>query len=143
MSVEENKAVVRRFLEEAFGRGNVALVDELMSSNMIEHQQGVVPPNAEGVKGLIRSLHAAFPDFSCTIEDMVADGDKVWVRLKGAGTHRGPFMGRPPSGRSFTETTFDECRVQGGRIVEHWGVPDIFSIMLQLGMIPQPQPPVQ
>jgi predicted ester cyclase len=143
MSEEENKAVVRRFIEQGFARGDLAVVDELMSPDVREHQEGVMPPNREGVKTLIGMLHGAFPDFSCTIEDIIADGDKVWVRMKGAGTHRGAFMGRPPSGRSFTETTFDECRVQGGQIVEHWGVPDMFSIMRQLGFIPQPPPPVQ
>jgi predicted ester cyclase len=138
MSAEQNKLVVRRFIEEAFAKGNLAVVDEIISPDGKEHQESVVPPNAEGVKALIRSIHTAFPDFNCTIEDIVADGDKVWIRLKGTGTHTGPFMGRPPTGRSFTETTFDECVVKDGKIVEHWGVPDMLSVLRQLGLIPLP-----
>jgi predicted ester cyclase len=140
MSAEQNKQIVRRFIEEAFARGNLAVADEILSPDLKEHQEGVRPPNAEGVKVMIGALHTTFPDFTCTIEDMVAEGDKVWLRLKGTGTQRGFFMGRPPTGKSFTETTFDECILKDGKIVEHWGVPDMLSVMRQLGLIPVPQP---
>ena len=69
---------------------------------------------------------------------MVADGDKVWARMTGRGTHSTEFMGRPPTGKSFAITVVDICRFENGKIVEHWGVPDRFHMMAQLDLLPRP-----
>ena len=125
----------RIVVEEAFGKGNVAVLDQLSASDVQEHQFGM-PPTVEGVKGSIRSLRAAFPDLTMTVEAVVTDGDLVWGRATARGTHLGPFMGMPPSGKKFAIQVFDMCRFENGRIVEHWGVPDRFALMAQLGALP-------
>jgi len=74
-----------------------------------------------------------------TIEDIVVDGDKLWARMTCRGTHQGPLMGLPPTGKPFTITVIDVCRFEEGKVVEHWGVPDRFAQMHQLGLLPQTQ----
>ena len=86
----------------------------------------------------IQFLRTAFPDFKLIIEDMLAQGDKVWVRMTARGTNLGGFMG-PPNGKSFEVTVFDQCRFNDGKIVEHWGSPDRFALLAQLGLLPQQQ----
>ncbi len=73
-----------------------------------------------------------------TIEDILVDGDRVWARCTATGTNLGPFMG-PPTGNTIEVTVFDICRVQAGRIVEHWGVPDRFTLLQQIGRLPGPK----
>lgn len=138
MSVESNLAAFRRVITEAFNQGNFGVLHEHFSPNFIEHQFGL-HPTIEGVQGDIQTLRTAFPDFSMTIEDMVADGEKVWARMTARGTNRGGFMG-PPNGKSFEIAVFDQIRFKNGKIVEHWGSPDRFALMMQLGLIPQRQP---
>jgi predicted ester cyclase len=91
----------------------------------------------EGLKQDIQYLRAGFPDLHLTIEDMVADADTVWIRMTARGTNRGPFMG-PPTGKPIHITVMDVCRFENGRIVEHWGVPDRFAVLAQLGLLPRP-----
>lgn len=136
MSQEQNQASVRRLIEEGFGKGDLAVFDELFAPNFVEHQNGVRPPTVEGVKAIAEQLHAAFPDFRCTVEDIAADGEKVWVRLSGGGTQLGPLFGHPPTGKTARINIIDICRFENGKIVEHWGVPDNLSLMQQLGFIP-------
>ncbi|HSD85280.1 MAG TPA: ester cyclase, partial [Anaerolineae bacterium] len=97
-----------------------------------------LPATLQGFKGSIRYLRDTFSPFSLTIEDMIADGDKVWVRMTGRGTHSKEFMGRPPTGKTFAITVIDICRFENGKIVEHWGVPDRFHQLAQLGFLPRP-----
>jgi predicted ester cyclase len=126
----------RIVVEEAFGKGNIAVLDEVFASDAREHQFGM-PPTVEGLKGSIMSLRAAFADLTLTVEAVVTDGDMVWGRATARGTQLGPFMGMPPSGKKFSIQVFDMCRFENGRIVEHWGVPDRFALMAQLGALPR------
>lgn len=87
----------------------------------------------------VSEIPNAFPDFNVTIEDMVAQGDHVWVRSTARGTNHGGIMG-PPNGKSFEIAVFDVVRFENGKIVEHWGSPDRFAMLTQLGLLPQPQP---
>jgi predicted ester cyclase len=135
MSSKENLEVLQRVIEEGFNKGNYDALDELFAENYLEHQFGL-HTTLEGFKEDIASLRRGFPDFHLAIEDSVAEGDKVWVRLTAHGTHRGPFMG-PPTNKQMRITVFDICRFENGKIVEHWGVPDRFAIMAQLGLLPQ------
>jgi predicted ester cyclase len=135
---EQNKQVFRRLIEEGFNNGNLAGLDELFAANFREHQDGMLPPNLEGVKGAIRSLRAAFPDLMLTIEEIIADGDKTWARITARGTHRGQFMHLPPTGKTITIDVIDICRFEGGKIAEHWGVADRLAMMQQIGAIPKP-----
>jgi len=131
----QNMRSFRRLFDEGFTAGNTSVVDELVSPDLKEHM-ALDPPSMEGVKELIRSLHATFPDFRCELADVAADGDKVWGRVRGGGTDRGGFAGHPPTGRTVATDSFDLCRFERGKIVEHWGVVDRLGMMGQLGLIP-------
>lgn len=137
MTPEEHTEVFRRVIEEGFNKGNLDALDALFAPDFREHQHGMVPPNLEGVKGAITYLRSVFPDLTLTIEDSVADGDTVWARITGRGTDSKGFMGRPPTGRSFAITVMDVCRFEHGKMIEHWGVPDRFHQMEQLGALPR------
>jgi predicted ester cyclase len=138
MSANQNQEVFRRVIEEGFNRGNYDALDPLFSPDYVEHQFGL-KTNLEGFKKDIQSLRSGFSDFRLTIEEMVSEGNKVWVRMTARGTHDGPFFG-PPTGKPMTITVFDICRFENGRIVEHWGVPDRFAMLAQLGLLPRPEP---
>ncbi len=129
--------VMHRMFDEGFAVGNDAIVDELCSPDLVEHQFGLAGAGAEAiahVKAAIRDVHAAIPDMQFTIEDSVVDGDRVWVRVRGRGTNTGAFFG-PPSDQSVDILVFDQARVVDGRIVEHWGVPDRFALLAQTGVL--------
>jgi predicted ester cyclase len=125
-------------LEDTFTRGIIAFFDELMAPVFVEHE--VLPPGIpsgrEGVKQLTAMLRSAFPDFQATIEDIVAEGDRVVIRQTWTGTHEGEFMGIPPTGQSVSFGVIDILRMAGGKCVEHWGQMDTMSLMQQLGVIP-------
>jgi predicted ester cyclase len=136
------EAVVRRLIEEGFNAGNLEVVDELISPDMVEHQDFGSDHAAgpEGVKAVIASLRRAFPDFRLTIDDVAFRDDLVWLRMTGTGTNDGPYMGHEPTGRPMRTPVFDVLRVDGARIVEHWGVPDRLGALLQLGLAAPPRP---
>ena len=129
--------VMWRMFDEGFATGETAVVDELCSSDLVEHQFGMAGVGAEAiqhVKEAIRQVHAATPDMSFSIEDSVERGDTIWVRVRARGTATGPFFG-PPSGRPVDITVVDIARIVDGRIVEHWGVPDRFALLAQTGVL--------
>lgn len=136
------EALVRRLIEEGFNEGNLEVADELFSPDLVEHQNfgPEHAPGAEGVKAVIASLRQAFSDFHLTIDDLAVDGSTVWLRMTGTGTNDGTFMGHPPTGRAIRTDVFDALRVEGDRIVEHWGVPDRLGTLFQLGLA---QPPAR
>lgn len=135
-SPQQNQDVLRRVIEEGFNKGNYAALDPLFAPGYREHQFGL-KTTLEGFKEDIHYLRTAFPDLHLSIEDIVTDADKVWIRITARGTNRGPFIG-PPTGKPITITVMDVCRFENGKIVEHWGVPDRFAVMAQLGLLPQP-----
>ena len=129
--------VLQRMFDEGFATGNGAVVDELCSPDLVEHQFGTSGTGAEAVqhvKDAMRDVHGAVPDIRFTIEDSVESGDTIWVRVRGRGTATGPFFG-PPSGRPVDFTVIDVARVVDRRIVEHWGVPDRFAVLAQTGVL--------
>jgi predicted ester cyclase len=134
------EVVVRRLIDEGFSQGHLEVCDELIADEIVEHQDYGPghAPGAAGVKAVVTSLRRAFSDFKLEIEDMVVAGDTVWTRNVATGTNDGPYMGYPPSGRSFRISVFDVMRVVGGRVVEHWGVPDRVGALFQLGAISRP-----
>ena len=135
MTAELNQIAFRQVITEAFNKGNYDVLYDHFHTNYTEHQFGL-HPTIEGLTGDIQYLRHAFPDFSLTIDDMVINGDKVWACMTARGTNLGGFMG-PPNGRSFEATVFDMCRFKDGKIIEHWGSPDRFAILVQLGLLPQ------
>jgi len=140
MSTEQNKALVRRLMEEVFDRGNISLIDELFAPDFVEHEElpPGIPAGSEGVKQMSTMFRSAFPDFKATIDDMIAEGDKVVVRGTWSGTHKGEFMGIPPTGKRVSFGVIDIVRIAGGKFVEHWGQMDNMGLMQQLGLIPAP-----
>ena len=135
MSIELNQAAFRRVIAEAFNKGNYGVLRDHFKPDFIEHQFGI-HPTIEGLQADIQYLRTAFPDLNLTIEDMVAEGEKVWARMAARGTNQGGFMG-PPNGKSFKIAVFDQVRFEDGKIVEHWGSPDRFALMAQLGLLPK------
>lgn len=130
-------AVMQRIFDEGFAIGNDAVVDQVCSPDLIEHQFGTSGQGADAiaqVKAAVRDVHRAVPDISFSIEDSVEAGDIIWVRVRGQGTATGPFFG-PPSGRPVDFTVIDIARITGGRIAEHWGVPDRFAMLAQTGVL--------
>ena len=140
MAAEENKAILQRFNElagEVFRTGNVDALDEVLAPDLVYHQPGA-PPDLESYKRFLAMFGLAFPDVSPTLEDMIAEGDKVVDRLTWQATHQGPFMGIPPTGNRVTVTEIHINRIAEGRIVERWAQPDLLGLMQQLGAVPAP-----
>ena len=142
MSVEQDKALVLRFVEEIFNRGNMSVVDELFAPDFVEHEElpAGIPNDREGVIQLTTMLRSAFPDFKATIEDIIAEGDKVVIRQTWRGTQKGVFMGIPPTGKSVSIGVIDIIRMADGKVVEHWGQMDSMGMIQQLGAIPAGPP---
>lgn len=133
--------IMERMLTEGFASGRTEVVDELCSPDLLEHQFGLAGTGAEAIakaKAGMATVHTAFPDLRFTVEDWVETGDEtgatIWVRATGAGTNTGPFLGAP-TGRPIRFTVFDVARIADGRIVEHWGVPDRFEILVRTGRV--------
>ena len=137
MSAEQNKQIFRRVIDDAFNNGNLDALNECFPPAYTEHQFDL-PATLEEFKGSIRYLRDTFAPFSLTIEDMIAEGDMVWARMTGRGTDSKGVLGHPPTGRSFAITVIDVCRFEHRRIIEHWGVPDRFHQLAQLGLLPLP-----
>ncbi len=140
MSPEENKAQYRRTFEEVFNQGNLAIADELVAPDFLNHE---VPPGmnnrgAESTRQVVTMLRTAFPDLHFTIEEVMAEGDTVAGRVTMSGTHLGPFQGIPPTGRSFQQAHMHFVRFRDGKAVEHRAVRDDLGMMRQLGVIPAP-----
>jgi len=133
-----NKATFRR-LQDAMSSGDAELVsqtiDEVFEPDVKQH----TPFEATGAQTLkemvFTRLYQAFPDLHITVEDVIAEGDKVVERDTVTGTHQGDYMGLPPTGKSVAYNEIFIMRFAGGRIAEIWGVVDVFSLMKQLGMI--------
>src|SRR5215212_9127523 len=122
MAAEENRALLRRFLEEVFNQRNISAIDQYLSTDYIDHAVPPgVPPTRDGFKGFITGFLDAFPDFHYTIEDLLTDGDRAAVRLTAQGTQTGEFMGMPATGKNAKWTEMHVGRIVGGAIAEHWG----------------------
>jgi steroid delta-isomerase-like uncharacterized protein len=134
--LEENKALVRRCIEEV-DKGNWAIFDELLVRDYVYHQPGRPKPlTREESEQFMRSVRAAFPDGRVTIEDMIAEGDKVVTRYTSCGTHKGEFMGIPATGKKVALTGIVISRIAKGKIAEEWEEFDALGFMVQLGAIP-------
>jgi steroid delta-isomerase-like uncharacterized protein len=137
MSTDAAKAVVRRNTEEVQSKGNFDVFEEVFADDFVDHtpQPNMIPDKA-GVRGLYRALRAAFPDFRAEIHWQTADGELVTTYKTYHGTHQGPFLGVAPTGRKIHFEAVDVMRVRNGKITEHWGVANLFSLMQQLGAWP-------
>lgn len=135
---EAAKAVIRRNTDEVQGKGNWALFDELFSDAFLDHTpQPNCTPDKAGALGLYRKLREAFPDFHAVIHWQRADGDVVTTYKTYHGTHRGDFLGVAATGKAIHFETVDAMRVQDGKITEHWGVANLYSVLQQLNALPR------
>ena len=133
-------AVVRRNTEEVQGKGNFAVFDEVFSEDFLDHTpQPNMVPDKEGVRGLYVGLRSAFPDFHAVIHWQTADGNLVTTFKTYYGTHKGAFLGIEPTGKTIQFETVDAMRVVDGKITEHWGVANLYSLVGQLGLQLQPK----
>lgn len=139
---EESIAKIRRVLEEAWSKGNLAVIDEVYADSYVLHDP-VAPGvrGAEGVKGFVTTYRTSFPDLRSTIEDQVVEGDKVVWRWTARGTHKGEMMGMPPTGKPVTITGITISRFAGGKVVEEWNHWDTLGMMQQLGLVSAPGQP--
>ena len=139
MSVEENKALVRRFVEEFWNEGNMATADELMAVDAEIHMPTGEVVNLDGLKSFASTFRGSFPDWHSTFEELIAEGDRVAERWTGRGSHQGELQGIPPTGKRVEVPGSVFYRIVGGKIVEFRGQLDMMSLMQQLGVIPSPQ----
>jgi steroid delta-isomerase-like uncharacterized protein len=134
MSHAENKRLARRFPKEAATEGNLDILDTLLARDFVDH--GVFGRDSAGrdaAKQELQRLRTAFPDFEATVEDIIAEGDLVAMRVTLSGTHEGEFMGIEPTGASFTVQNMVFTRIENGTIAERWTQPDTLGLLKQLG----------
>jgi steroid delta-isomerase-like uncharacterized protein len=135
MSAEENKAIVRRYIDEAVNKGNLGVIDEVMDPNYVNPTTAIgrTPGGAERYKGGVSGTRAAFPDVQVRIESMIAEGDLVAYHSVWSGTHLGEWRGIPPTGKRVEWQATCYRRVRDGKVVEGWGTYDWLGVLEQLG----------
>jgi steroid delta-isomerase-like uncharacterized protein len=138
MSTEENKVNERRFVEEGWNQGNTAVFDELFAADYLGHDPSGPMHGPEGFKQFYATYRTAFPDTHLTIEDQIAERDTVVSRWTATGTHQGPLMGIPPSGKRVRVTGITISRYASGKIAEEWFSYDTLGMLQQLGASPMP-----
>jgi predicted ester cyclase len=134
----DNTRAYRRFILEGVAGGDLEVIDELVSPVLREHHVGIRPSDRDGFKQTIGLIHEAFATFTCAIDDVAAHGDMVWARLTATGTNRREVIGQPPTGLLLSVTGLEACRFCNGRIVEHWGLVDMYDALRRIGVVPRP-----
>jgi len=138
MSTAENKIFASRVLEEVFNQGNLGHMHELFSPDVVVHNPDKELRGLKQVEQGIMRLRMAFPDLHYTAEDIIAEDDKVVIRFRGRGTHRGEFRGIPPTEKKMTYTGIMILRFVESKAVDFWGVSDVLGIFQQLGVVSLP-----
>ncbi|KIL38104.1 hypothetical protein SD70_28545 [Gordoniibacillus kamchatkensis] len=142
MSILENKAIVRRWVDEVLNKQDLSVLDRLVMPDVVNHAVPVAELRYgfENFKRAIGALFVAFPDHRMEIEDMGAEGDKVWYRGTRSGTHLGPgpLPGIEPSGKYVAVQHIHILRLENGKIAEHWAIRDDLGFLRQIGLFPMP-----
>ena len=140
VSAEENKALARRWFEDLFNTGNLEVTDEIIAPEHVNHDPTLpdIPTGPEGQKQIVNLYRGAFTNAHISVEDQLAEGDRVVTRWTGSGTHQGELMGVAPTGNQVRITGITINRVSGGKIVESWSNYDALGMMQQIGAIPEP-----
>ena len=137
MSLEQNKSNMSRLMVDLFIKGNLDVTDELVTPSFVEHSAAPgMPGGIPGLKAIAQAIRTGFPDFTFAVDDAVAEGDRVVLRLTEEGTQKGPVFGLPPSGRHARWSAIHIIRVEDGKMAEHWDVIDLLGMMQQIGAIP-------
>ena len=139
MSTEQNKAIVRRWIEQGWNTGDLSLVDALYAPNVVQHDPSSPAPVASSadLKQYVGSFLTAFPDMHFTIEDLLAENDKVLWRFTADATQNGPLLDIPPSGRRATVTGMALFRLAEGKIAEVWVNFDALGMLQSIGVVPE------
>jgi steroid delta-isomerase-like uncharacterized protein len=135
---EENKRIARKVFEDVLTERNLAVVDEFVATDYVGHTPLLELHGPEGAKQFDAMLHQAFPDLEITVEDQIAEGDKVATRWTARGTHEGEFQNIPPTGRRVEFSGIAIFRIADGEFVEGWNIPDLLGLLRQLGVVPGP-----
>jgi steroid delta-isomerase-like uncharacterized protein len=136
MSIEENKAIVRRY-QEIYNSNNVNALSEVLAEDFLTpRMMPGMPPGLEGAKAIHQATLLGMPDWHTEIEDLIAEGDQVVARITMTGTHTGDFFGIPATGKKISFTGIYIVRIANGKIVEHWGEEDSLGLLQQLGAMP-------
>ncbi|MBI1924814.1 ester cyclase [Candidatus Poribacteria bacterium] len=136
MSIEHNKAIVRRCWEEMLNTGNLRIAEAYIAPDYIDHQPDQEIKGIEGVKHFVTGIRAALPDIHFRVEEQLAEGEQVATRWTTFGMHQGELMGIPPTGKAVTVTGMVISRLAGGKIVEEWDNMDQLGLLRQLGVVP-------
>jgi steroid delta-isomerase-like uncharacterized protein len=139
MSAQENKDLARRFMDEVWNKGNLDFVDEVTAPNFLSHDPASpedVGGGVEGVRRFVEMYRSAFPDAQMSVEDVIAEGDKVVTRWTVRATHQGELMGIPPSGNRVEVMGISIDRIESGKFVETWSNYDVLGMMQQIGAVP-------
>ncbi len=139
MSSEENKTLMRRFYEEVMNQKHVAAINEFFAPTFVNHsafQLGMTGGDLEHVKQFLSMVMQSFPDLHYTVEDLIAEGDKIVTRLTLTGTQQGAFMGITSTGKHATISDFEIFRITNGKAVECWVQVDFLGLLQQLGVVP-------
>jgi steroid delta-isomerase-like uncharacterized protein len=143
LSTVQGKSIIHRVFDEAFSQGNIAIVDELMAPESVSHHFSLgMPANRMGFKQMIAMFRTAFPDLICTVEGEIKQDDKVAARWTMRGTHKGPFLGNTPTGKSIMVRGLIYARIENNHVIESWILIDQLGVLQQLGLVPPPLPPL-
>jgi steroid delta-isomerase-like uncharacterized protein len=136
----EGVELIQRFYDEVLSKGNLDAVDELVTDDVVDHEQGMPgqPEGKEGVRFFANTMRDSFSDLGATIGASVESGDMASAEVKITGRHTGEFMGVPATDKTFEIESIDIVRYQDGKCAEHWGVTDNMALMQQIGAIPEP-----
>ena len=139
MSTEDNKALARRMYNEVINGGDLGVLDELVAEDFVEHEvlPGMPATGPAAPKAFFEMFKAAFPDMHMELHELIAEGNHVVGRATMSGTHKGEFMGIPPTDKTFKVQVIDIVEVRDGQFVAHWGITDQAAMMEQLGLAPE------
>ncbi|MFC6951978.1 ester cyclase [Halorubellus litoreus] len=135
---ESNERIARRYPEEVVTKGDIDLIDELCTVDVLDHSPLGELQGHQELKNQIEMLRGGFSDFSASVDEVIAEGDLVAMRVTLRGTHDGEFMGTEATGKSFEVPNMIFTRVENGQIAERWVVPDMFGMLTQIGVVERP-----
>jgi steroid delta-isomerase-like uncharacterized protein len=139
-TMAEGVELIQRFYDEMLGQGDLSKLDELVTDDVVDHQEGLPgqPEGKEGVAFFVNTMQSAFSDVNATIGPSVESGDMASALVTISGKHTGEFMGVPATDRPFEVEGIDIIRIEDGKCAEHWGVTDNMALMQQIGAVPAP-----
>jgi steroid delta-isomerase-like uncharacterized protein len=131
------KAMAQQWYSEVMNEGNEDLIDELCAENFVDHDPlPGTSPDRQGIHDFVKLVRSAFPDLQTTVDEIIAEGDRIAVRSTFRGTHEGDFMGIPATGKKVEVSNYDFVRFENDQAAEHWGTIDSAALMEQLGAVP-------